>query len=702
MSDYESFRLNAPSILSSKTLTFPFAASNNNNGIIQDYQQMGCLSNHKLILPDVNFDVFGLLDSHKFKCGMKCRCLYTFMSRDPEHYLDLIEQRDFHKIQVGDTAGAGANIGNFDDADANGDGGTGAKEGGGGGVGFVQVRQAKSKSNKIQKYTVHAQPNAQPTTATGSFSSSSSSVPPVPPGRSQDIERASLASRRIAFDIFSMNVAREMSECCMKAIGIVTGRSNQFFYAKNAQNKARRIDTLRGQMGCAVLDETAAEKIRKDKGLPKLSDLKNMQFCCTNACLSKMSDRHLLLIWLRWCNDAPGSQKRRRELIAELLFDPLSCRPRKICHAAFHRLFGASSNLVARIKNKLEIDETNQLMDDWVHKMAIYRQEHGPANKKLTDKIQSIFDRLIEIYYRTDPEGGYAFAVDTRMSSAKDFQKKVNEILHGGDESEFDNIRHLSLSSARRAMKKYATLHSLKLCGMGYDHQLCPHCKMYKMMLRLLHLYRSKLMSQKQFIEEENEKEKNEKELEIRIAAVDTEMKYLETQEKKHLERDLDQRMLIHAFTDTSKMLHNRHVAERLSINESLETTYPLKSIATMDGSHVDDCSAQTPPYTGLEALKEMQLYNNSMNGGYNLVTDSAILLMTEAGLKKNASSVLEECLMNIFCHINGQQASFTCYDCGPLNHGSLIAGALLMLLVDLGILEFSVAIFFWQMVRYI
>ena len=90
------------------------------------------------------------------------------------------------------------------------------------------------------------------------------------------------------------------------------------------------------------------------------------------------------------------------------------------------------------------------------------------------------------------------------------------------------------------------------------------------------------------------------------------------------------------------------------------------------------------------------------MNGGYNLVTDSAILLMTEAGLKKNASSVLEECLMNIFCHINGQQASFTCYDCGPLNHGSLIAGALLMLLVDLGILEFSVAIFFWQMVRYI
>ena len=188
--------------------------------------------------------------------------------------------------------------------------------------------------------------------------------------------------------------------------------------------------------------------------------------------------------------------------------------------------------------------------------------------------------------------------------------------------------------------------------------------------------------------------------LDDKIIAIEQEMQYLEKQEKKHLSKDLEQRVLIHAFTDVSKMLHNRHVSERLLLKSSPNVSYPLRSEPLMVGHHIDDCSAQKPPMTGLTTLHPLNVYNNSLNGQYNLTGDHPMLYMSEAGLGKTASCVLEEYLMNVITNINGEQANFNVYDCGPLNHGSLVAAALLMLLVDLGLIEFSLAIFFWQNVR--
>ena len=55
---------------------------------------------------------------------------------------------------------------------------------------------------------------------------------------------------------------------------------------------------------------------------------------------------------------------------------------------------------------------------------------------------------------------------------------------------------------------------------------------------------------------------------------------------------------------------------------------------------------------------------------------------------------------MFLLLHLNGEQFQFIVFDCGPLNHCAIVAGALMMLLVDLGLVEFSMAIFFWQNVR--
>ena len=105
---------------------------------------------------------------------------------------------------------------------------------------------------------------------------------------------------------------------------------------------------------------------------------------------------------------------------------------------------------------------------------------------------------------------------------------------------------------------------------------------------------------------------------------------------------------------------HGKYSADRPPY---ADTPRRLRSESAAKGYHVDDMSALKPPYTGLECLHPLHLYNNSVNRAYDLVSDCALLMMSEAGLAKNSSAVLEEILMNIINHINGEQFIFLVFD---------------------------------------
>jgi hypothetical protein len=167
---------------------------------------------------------------------------------------------------------------------------------------------------------------------------------------------------------------------------------------------------------------------------------------------------------------------------------------------------------------------------------------------------------------------------------------------------------------------------------------------------------------------------------------------------EKHLGRDIEVRRWLHEIIDVGKLLHNVRVLEAKWAG-CTESTFPRAfcSQPNMTIVHGDDAAAKQLPQVVHKSREEMQKHNIGVIGFYNLIKNAVHLLLTEAGIKKTASGVLEEIVMYILRTIQGEQFIGFIFDCGPLNHCALITAALLMLLVDLGVVEFAVAAFFWQ-----
>ena len=446
----------------------------------QSFNSFSNCGDHVEELPVPDFLAIGALSEiSKLTCGKECVCLQRWAADHPEMFLDYSSRRN-NFLTSTDSQSKRTEVSSARSTDGKSETAPTAD------YGSVSVRQASSKVFKSSKYNTVS--GGSKATATTSSSSTTTSTQ-----RTQDVESTSTSSQEAEFVAFAMEVATGMTDCCWKAVIFMSGRSLNFFFKRlNCLNNANRVDVLRKRVGAVIGKESAAQA-RTEAGLSAIASLSMMEHCCSNGCFAQMTERHADLLWTRWASAATqvGGDAKRRKILAELCWDEFhSCWREDICYEALRRLFGVSTKMVRNVKKKLLDNETATKMDSWTHGMADYMEEHGPPNKKLTECVQKMFDDLIEMYFRADPEEGKMFAVSADMTSVAAFQKKVNDILSGIVDEESSE---LSLSSGRRAMQSYAKRHGVKLCGMGVDHQLCPHCKFYTMMLRLLHLHRARL-----------------------------------------------------------------------------------------------------------------------------------------------------------------------------------------------------------------
>ena len=92
-----------------------------------------------------------------------------------------------------------------------------------------------------------------------------------------------------------------------------------------------------------------------------------------------------------------------------------------------------------------------------------------------------------------------------------------------------------------------------------------------------------------------------------------------------------------------------------------------------------------------------LQKLNYSLNGQYDFVQKCINCFLSEGGIKKDSDAVFEEILLNLIYNLNGEQGLVMCFDCAPNNYCSLLTAAMLLLFVELGLVEFAVALFFWQ-----
>jgi hypothetical protein len=113
---------------------------------------------------------------------------------------------------------------------------------------------------------------------------------------------------------------------------------------------------------------------------------------------------------------------------------------------------------------------------------------------------------------------------------------------------------------------------------------------------------------------------------------------------------------------------------------------------------HVNEKSAFNDPFCPREAGASLYAFQLPLTGFSNMAKDNFVALLTELGVcGKDSVKIATEVLMYTIATITTQRIIILLMDCGPLNHGNMIAQILIQFMVDLGLCDHAEVIFFVQ-----
>ena len=164
---------------------------------------------------------------------------------------------------------------------------------------------------------------------------------------------------------------------------------------------------------------------------------------------------------------------------------------------------------------------------------------------------------------------------------------------------------------------------------------------------------------------------------------------------REHASLDLEMRREVKRIQDEAIELYNREVSEGVDLSAS----HAWRSRNAIYMRHVDDKAAMEWPKVPQESSAFLERFKTCNAGLYDMIHRTMTSILTETGLhgKKDAYGVLEEIVVEALLHANGERFGVFVFDCGPLNHGSVIAACLPQLLCDLGVFDVCRVYFYQQ-----
>ena len=191
-------------------------------------------------------------------------------------------------------------------------------------------------------------------------------------------------------------------------------------------------------------------------------------------------------------------------------------------------------------------------------------------------------------------------------------------------------------------------------------------------------------------------KDMNIQQIDQKLINILKKQKEIEVQKLNHSKQDILLRQLVHDMIDMGVRLgrvKNLEVAHSgggdsqigFRMNENIKVV------------HIDESSVVKTPSITEETGSLLTRLNFSLTGEYNLLNNTSVFYISEGGSSKGSSAIFEEILVSLLLELKGEQGYIACMDCAPANTSSLLTGAMLMLFVELGLVEFAVIIFFWQ-----
>jgi hypothetical protein len=461
-------------------------------------------------------------------------------------------------------------------------------------------------------------------------------------------------------------------ECILETLCV----SSDYIFKKNASGESRvqRLEACSRRMkeGRGWVDGKTIRDLHEDAGFG----------CCPQGCFKGLPLSVMERVWRDFID--AGSIRAENLVLLNVLWHEGTGRPAELCPASIKAWLGVDwrrcKPLLAIARGCVSADVAIEARQS-SHGLKLWRQVHAPPNSLPTHLVKEIHD-LLDVEVKFSPEvnkSGRCFGklTDPRCKGLR----ALFEREWGGRE-DAERGESFSFATFHRVAEKWAKDKGIdEILRMAADHNVCAVCKELEDTIGCL--YREERAAAKAGKEELRQ-------------VLETKHKAFEARLEAHLHKDIEIRRHISRLRDLAKALHDREV-ERGGPG-GMRQDHPFNSRDLIYMLHVDDMTALNEPHVPRQAQEGLEKFRRNVNGQYDLVRDILVSYLPELGAgSKDSSGVIDEILLNLLEHTNGERVLVLVFDCGPLNYRPQIAMALAQALVDMGWFSFVQIIYFSQ-----
>ena len=527
---------------------------------------------------------------------------------------------------------------------------------------------------------------------------------------------------------------------CTEAISLLLSISRCFLYHRKRfiSSTTFGTDPLIGSLiDTSGLRQRQLRRIGSRKGFPAIYELPFFECGCPEPCFSGVPTFRLEALFKEFLELSNQIKPHRKEnqFLLNVMFCLLLNTSVQQCTRSLSKLYTVSENKIGPIRIVLDRICSDPSLSDqsarekWINLGYTYRSH---PIRKYDAEFRSRIENHLDMVLRHDPAGGegfnvarvYSIEVNTHQklaalilsflkgeklssseinpSSPGDGPSQPHESRDSETTNEADLEATISASTVQRIINEYLSSRNLRMVFQQTDHNACPSCKAMQYSVTQYHyefkcpkmkldaLTKSKLDNP---TEEQHLVDAEMVDLERRInEKKDQEMFALESI-KGHTERDRDIRKFIKSISDHFRQVENRCINER-GFDVSCPTWNQHYEHAII--THQDDMTKVDLPYFVQSASADITRWRFDVNAHVSSVNGDGIVFSHEQGSgSKNASCIIEEIILDHVLRSRGEGIKVIVSDNASVGKNWLSTVTLPKYLVDQGLAEIDLVIFF-------
>ena len=534
---------------------------------------------------------------------------------------------------------------------------------------------------------------------------------------------------RVAREMFVMDLMAHMHDpnflvtgdqrgVCTDSMLAVAHVSNDYMFRRKgkgtAQESPSRMETLRTALEGRECTTAACDAARALQllALEEVSvlDMRTGTKCsCRHgACSCQKMKQPVAARWREEWLAAKGQWKQQNYVLVKLLWDFATQQRSDVGFSFAGKLLGASAprcgRAVAMCRQAVAAGHFD-LLEGLRHGMVTVARLSVPHNK-FPPALRAAVSEFLHLYTRTSPTEQW------RRCTSQEYNSVY--ALHRGAHKEVAGAEAISLAAFQVMVADICKEEGIKgIKGENTDHNVCDDCKLIWFSKSSMQLLFKKTKADIRDWDDTTVGRPETLRCGVEFDAVEDLRRFsglvqnllnkVYDAEEEHNAKNRNIREWVGKLTKTAKDLYKGGDAAAAGgmvgdagWRAARAEHRPLRSSNTIKVVSTDDMSAIQDPNTPLQSQQELYKFERILNGQYDMGRDAFFAYMWSLGhTAKTSNKVFTEIIAHLVETLDGERMIVHVLDCGPLNHGHLIATWLPQFLVDFGFCDFAFILFY-------